>query len=325
MNFSEQPASKQWAVLKYKEEKFAEVWFKPEGDPCALIFRILQKISQIPGMGEQLTTENLLKAVAIAPEEVESWRYADVSHSGMNGSNPELRNPLPPPPEDVTHLDIYVRLKPPSQAVAPRTPTLSPQGSGEGEGESTDLEIPAAKWLDLQARWKAILGLETAIDTLRISMEGLLAELEASLKKTLTFEEKLHALRADVASWNKAKNRVHHALPKLRECIHRFTWAVGAPERKQHEELYKNHIEPRIPFPEMDKVLEHLETLQKQRQVLSAHGVTVFQECKSISTAVQAALRILQSNAVANANKKKVENSARGKFMKHIRRWSGAG
>ena len=290
VNFSEQPPSKQWAALKYRGEKFAEVWFKPEGEPFALTFRIPQKSFQIPGMGQRLTTENLLKAVAIATEEVESWRHGGVSHSGMNGSNPELGHPLPPPPQDVTHLNLYVSLKPPPQAVAPE--------------ESGEPEIPEAKWQDLEARWKAILGLEATMDTLRISMEGLRAEMEAASRKTLTAEEKVHALNADVAQWNKAKSRVLYALPKVREFIHRSTWAMGTPERKKLEELFKNHIRPRIPFPQMDKVLEQLENLLKDRQVLSAHGVTVYQECKSISADIQGALRTLQSNAAANAPKK---------------------
>jgi hypothetical protein len=251
-------------------------------------------------MGQRLTTENLLKAVAIATEEVESWRHGDVSHSGTNGSNAELRNPLPPPPQDVTHLDIYVRLKPPL-AVA--------------RNESGEPEIPSANWQDLEARWRAILGLEAALDTLRISMEGLRTEMEASSKQTLTTEQKLHALRADVAQWNKAKTRVHHAMPKVREFIHRATWAMGSPERKKLEELYKNHIRPHIPYPQMDKLLEQLENLQKDRQVLSANGVTVYQDCKSISADIQGALRTLQSNAAASAHKKRREAGAKGKYF----------
>src|SRR6516164_7030227 len=104
MNFSEQAPSKEWAALKYRGDKFAEVWFKPEGEPFALTFRIPQKSFQVPGIGQRLTPENLLKAVALAPEEVESWRQGDISHAGMDGSNPELRNPLAPPPQDETHL-----------------------------------------------------------------------------------------------------------------------------------------------------------------------------------------------------------------------------
>src|SRR5204863_2404514 len=108
---------------------------------------------------------------------------------------------------------------------------------------------------------------------------------------TLRTDEKVHALNADVAQWNKAKSRLLHALPKAREFIHRATWAMGTPERKKLEELFKNHIQPRVPFPQMDQVVEQLEHLLKDRQVLSAHGVSVHREGKSISADVQGALR----------------------------------
>jgi chaperonin cofactor prefoldin len=287
--------------LKFRGEKFAEVWFKPEGEPFALAFRIPQKSFQIPGMGQLLTTENLLKAVAIAIEEVESWQHGGGSYPGMDGSNPELGNPLPQPPQDVTHLNIHVRLKPPPQAVA--------------GNESGEPEIPLAKWQDLEARWKAILGLEAATDTLRISMEGLRAELEALSRQPLTGDEKLHALAADVVQWNKAKSRIHHTLPKAREFIHRATWALGTPERKKLEEFFKDHTGPDIPLSQMDEVLEQVENLQKDRQVLSAQGTAVYQECKSVSAEVQGALRTLQRNAAANASRKKRAMDGKRKFF----------
>jgi hypothetical protein len=299
VSFSEQPPSKQWAALTYRGERFAEVWFKPEGEPFALTFRIPQSSFQIPGMGQRLTTENLLKAVGIATEEVESWRHEGASPSGMSGANSELGHPLPPPPQDVTHLNLYVSLKPLPQAVAPK--------------ESCEPEISEAKWQDLESRWQAILDLEVSMEALRISMESLRAEMEASSRKTLTPDEKVHALNADVAQWKKAKSRVLYALPKVREFIHRATWALGAPERKKLEEVFKNHIRPRIPFPQMDKVVEQLDNLLKDRQVLSAHGVSVYQECKSISADIQGVLRTLVSNAAANATKKRGITAARGR------------
>ena len=300
MNFSEQPPSQQWAALTCRGGKIAEVWFKPEGEPFGLTFRVPQESFQIPGMGQRLTTENLLKAVAIATEEVESWGLGGVFHSGMNGSNPELRNPLPQPPPDVSHLRIDVRLKPP-QAVA--------------HHESGDREVPEGKWQLLDARWKALLGVEAAMDILRISVEGLRAELEAAWRRTLTADEKVHALAADVVQWNKAKSRVHHALPKATEFIHRATWALGTPERKKLGELFKNHIEPRVPFPQLEQVFEQLESLHKDRQVFSAQGTMVYQECKRIAADVQAALRTLLSTAAANAAKKKRAAGKKGKFF----------
>jgi len=299
VNFSEQPPSKQWAALKYRGEKFAEVWFKPEGEPFALTFRVPQKSFQTSGMRQRLTTENLLRAVTIPAEEVESWQHGEVSHAGMDGSNPELKYLLRPPPQDEAHLSIHVSLKPPPQIVT--------------STESGTIEMTKQDWQELEGRWKVLLGLEAAIETMRLKMEGLRAELEAALKQPLTSEEKVHALNADVAQWNKAKTRVHYVLPRAKEFIHRSTWAAGTPERKKLEEIYKNHIRPRVPSPQMDKVMEELDHLLKDRQVLSAQGVAVYQECKSISADVQGTLRTLQSNAAANAAKKKGATAARRK------------
>ena len=301
MNFSEQPPSKQWAALKFRGEKFAEVWFKPEGQPCALAFRIPQKSFQITGMGQLLTAENLLKAVGIAAEEVESWRRGDDPHPGTDGSNPELRAPLPQPPQDVAHLDLQFRLKPPPLGVA--------------GGESGEPDFLLEKWQDLEARWKGILGIEAATDMLRISMEGLRAELEALSKQTLAGDEKLYAVSGDVVQWNKAKSRIHHALPKAREFIHRATWALGTPERKKLEEFFKEHTGPDIALSQMDEVLEQLENLQKDRQVLSAQGTAVYQDCKNTSAEVQGALRTLQRNAAANAYRKKRAMDGKRKFF----------
>jgi hypothetical protein len=288
VNFSKQPPSKQWAALKYRGDKFAEVWFKPEDEPFALTFRIPQSSFQIPGLGQRLTIETLLKAVGLATEEVESW------HPQSN----DLGHPLSPPPQDVPYLNLYVTLKPPPQAVA--------------STDSCDPEIPEAKWQELEARWKAILELEASMEALRVSMEGLRAEMDASSRRTLTTDEKVNAPNADVAQWNKAKSRALYALPKLREFIHRFTWATATPERKKLEELFKNQIRSRIPFPQMDKVVEQLENLLKDWQVLSAHGVSVYQECKGISADVQGTLRTLQSSAAANAIKKRGTTANRG-------------
>jgi hypothetical protein len=302
MSFSEKPPSKQWAALKYRGETIAEVWFKPEGEPFALTFRVPQKSFQIPGMDQLLTAENLLKAVGIATEEVDSWRQEGASLPVTDRPNSKLGYPLAPPPQDVDHLDLYVSLKPPPQADAPK--------------ESSQPEVPEEKWQDLEARWNAILGLEASVDTLRISLESLRSEMESASRKALTPDEKVHALNADVAQWTKAKSRVVYALPKVREFIHRSTWATGTPERKKLEELFKTHIRPRIPFSDMNRVVDQLENLLKDRQVLSALGVAVHQECKGIASEIQGALRTVQSNAASNAARKRGASIVKSKSLK---------
>jgi hypothetical protein len=301
VNFTEKPPSTQWSALKYRGETIAEVWFKPDGEPLSLAFRVPVESFQVPGMGPLLTMENLLKAVGIATEEVESWRHEGDSNPGTCGPDSELKHPLSPPSTGVTHLNLHVRLKPPAPSGAP--------------GEDHGAEVPEEKWQHLEARWNAILVLEATVDTLRMSMEAIRSQMETAARQTLTADEKVHALNADVAQWNKEKSRVHYVLPKAREFIHRATWATGSPERKKLGELFKNHVEPRVPFPEMDRVAGQLENLLKDRQVLSAQGVSVSQECKSVVATVQGALRTLQSNAAARRTQNRSETRARGKIL----------
>ncbi len=301
MKFSEQPPSVQWAALKYGGEKIAQVWLKPDGDPLALTFRLPPGSFQIPGLGQRLTPESLLKSVGIAAEEVETFRHEGAAPIGRNGADADLRQPLPPPAPDVSHLVLHVRLKPPVRPDAPAA--------------NGGPEVSEGTWQELEARWKAILDVEASMETLRISMESLQAEMESSSRRMLTTDEKVNALNADVAQWNKAKTRVLHALPKVKEYIHRATWVAGTPERKKLEEIFKQHIQPRVPFPAMDKVVEQFDNLLKDRQVLAALGNSVCQEGKSISADLQGTLRTLQSNASSNANRKRAATSAKGKFV----------
>jgi len=191
---------------------------------------------------------------------------------------------------------------PPNDEAAPR----------DGRDEQ---ETPLDAWQALEAIWKTILGLEASIDTSRLSMDSLRAEMEGAYKKSLTVEEKLHALQADVAQWNKAKSRIHYALPKVREFIHRATWAQGVPERKRLEEIYRNHIEPRVPLPDMDQVREQLGHFQKDRQVLFAQGNSVYQECRGILGEIQRALSTLQRNSADNARRKRSAGRDKKKYF----------
>jgi uncharacterized protein YoxC len=178
----------------------------------------------------------------------------------------------------------------------------------------TDQPVPPEHWQALEARWKAILGLEAGIEALRATLDNVRAEMEAAFRKTLNVEEKVHALQADVAQWTKAKSRIHYALPKVREFIHRATWAQGIPERKKLEAIVKNYIEPQIPFPELDQVPDQLDFLQKDRQVLTGQGNSVLQECRVICAEIQRALSTLQRNAATRARAQRDAKREKGKY-----------
>ncbi len=300
MDFSERVPSSEWTALPHTGETPAEAWFKPDGEPFTALFRVPRGRFDVDDLTQELTLEDLLTAAAIPVEAVDWWQLGDESHAGQDGANPELKRLLPRPPADETHLAVYVRLKPPA-----------PAARADGPVE----ELSPEAWQSLEARWKAVLTVEAGVESLRMTAEGLRIEMESEFRRALGVEDKLNALQSDVAQWNKAKSRVHYALPKVREFIHRATWAAGLAERKRLEELVRTHIEPRIPFAGVDEERERMEHLQKDRQVLSALGTAVCQECRGILSEIQRALSTLQRNAADRARKKRSAGREKGKHF----------
>lgn len=179
--------------------------------------------------------------------------------------------------------------------------------------DSSEPVVPPDQWQTLEVRWRSILGQEASLEALRASLDSLRVEMENAFKKSLNVEAKVHALQFDIVQWNKAKSRVHFALPKVREFIHRATWAPGIPERKKMEAIYKDHIEPQIPFPELDQTSDLLDFLQKDRQVLAAQGNAIAQECRGIIAEINRAVSTLERNAATNARNKRDAKRDKGR------------
>lgn len=176
VNFGDRPPSTKWATLTHKGEVVAEAWLKPNGDPHALTFRIPQDPSPASDLRRRLTSETLLRSVGVPAEDV-AWLRAEEVGDGVA----DLRQPLPPAPPGAPYLTVRVRLKPP----APPSPPVEPSGD----------DIPLEQWQDLDARWQAVLALEAGITALRMSADGLRAELESAARGGLTSEDKMHALQ----------------------------------------------------------------------------------------------------------------------------------
>lgn len=277
--------STEWVTLKHDGEDIAEAWLMPEGDGNTAVF--LVPLARLEA--GHLSVETLLAAARLTPADAESWRLGD-------GTAPDLAAALPLPPAGDDQLTVYVRLK---------------SAARDAGGVP---EVSEEQWQYLDALWKAILGLEAGIDSARLTADGLRGEMESAFRRQLNVDEKNNALQADVSQWTKAKTRLHHVIPKAREFVHRATWSLAVPERKRLDEVIRAHVEPRVPFAGVDQVRAQLEHLQKDRQVLSAQGNAVSQECRGILDEVNRAVRSLQQNAADRARQKRSAGREKGKF-----------
>lgn len=294
MNVSDRGFSTEWAPVPSAGDAVAEARLNPDADPPTLEFRVPRSQFDVDDLTQLVTVEDLLTAAGVPATAAGSWAFLDESHDGQDGTNLELKRLLPPPPPAAAHLTVRVRLKPaagPAADVSPET------------------------WQALDALWKAILGLEAHIDSLRLGLDGLRGELDAAYQKGLTVEEKVHALQADVSRWNKAKSLARYTVPKAREFVHRATWASATPERKRLEEIIETHVRPRVPLPDLDDMRVQLEHLQKDRQVLLQQGNAVSQECRGILGEIQRALASLQRNAADRDRQKRSAGRDKGKHL----------
>ena len=135
----------------------------------------------------------------------------------------------------------------------------------------------AATWDQLEARWNAVLGLETTIDTFRTRLNGISGEMEVSLRRVLTTEEKPQASAADLSQWTTAKSRVNLILPKARHFIQRAAWTKGTSERQRLDAFFKNADGLSTPVREMDQVLEELELLLENLKLSDSAGLVGIQ------------------------------------------------
>lgn len=281
-------------TLSHGGEDVADARLDPDGESFRLTFRVpRERLDGDEGMNP-VTIADLLTAAGVSEDEVESWEFDQ--HSPREGEPPQ-----PVEPQDEPLATIGVKLK-----SAGRTASAAPDVLPD---------VPPETWQALEAVWKTVLGLEAGIDSLRVGMDGLRAEMEGAFRKQMGIEEKLHAMQADVILWNKAKSRVHYAVPKVREFVHRATWAAAAAERKRLGELFKSHIEPRIPFPGIETVRERMEHLQKDRQILLAQGNAVGQEGRALLAEIQRAFGTLQRNAADRARQKRSAGREKGKHL----------
>jgi hypothetical protein len=295
VNFSDRAPSTDWEPVSHPGADAAEAWFQADGEPLAVAFRVPAGRFEVEDITQLLTVEDLLTAVGIPAADVESWGFRDETHFGHGGTNLEFQRLLPGPPAGESHLTVRVRLR----------------GAGVGGAG----EVPPEAWQALDALWKNILGLEATIDNLRLGMGGLTSEMDGAFKRQLNVEEKVNALQSDVLQWTKAKNVGRFVLPRVREFVHRATWAVAAAERKRLEELVENYLKPRVPLADMAEFRAQLEHLQKDRQVLLAQGNAVAQECRNILSEIQRAVSSLSRNAAQRAREKRSAGRNKGKHL----------
>lgn len=162
----------------------------------------------------------------------------------------------------------------------------------EFEGELTE----SVMYQRIDAVWKSAVQIERTMAGLRQRLHSMQAGL-GKLDRDLTPEERLASDREDRDEWNDARRWVRELQTKCHREIKAFdigmTSAAGV--RRHLDESYTRYIEPRVAFPDLDRLRLEFEKYRKDMVSLQRAMVGALQAATQNGT--QRAQRILGSIA----------------------------
>lgn len=253
--FVMRPASQAWEQLRLEagSPHFVWVWFKPPAVPHGLVLRIPDELwGTYPQIG-QLTLRNLLLAAGLDPSGVAMWQLYGMAFHGLNGTNPLLDQPIPPPVMGTVPEIVVIITVPSVGFLSPAAPPAAPISGAQSE-----------LFDRLDNEWTAVLEIEKDLDRLRKLLVDLSSRMKI-LNRDLSSDERLYSSREDKQDWQDARRFLRDSENKLRACVKEFD--IGDPSsagyRRALEQMYSQFVAPRVPFPGIEQVLGQFEAHRK--------------------------------------------------------------
>ncbi|MBX3439282.1 MAG: hypothetical protein KF861_17460 [Planctomycetaceae bacterium] len=244
MSVAARQPSSAWEAIRIADraECVAWAWYRPALAPQSVHFQIPEDVHR--SSSGALTLRRLLEAGGIASHEALSWTILGMTYPVLQGANPLLDQPLPVPGP----AGISVQIASPLSTVPTIVPPL---GAIDPVQEPSGAASPVLEALN--AEWLAIVQIERQVDALRRQLGSVQGTLQ-SLNRDLDPDERLYSDSQEKREWQDARRWLRDALSQVSKAIraHDIGVTSAAGNRRRFEQLYKDFIEPRQPFPGMD-------------------------------------------------------------------------
>ncbi|MDZ4686055.1 MAG: hypothetical protein SH850_13385 [Planctomycetaceae bacterium] len=244
MSFAHRPPSTAWEAVPLAAERPIPVWgwFKPPHAPNTVAVHVPDDVWQSPESVALLTIRRLVLATGV--EQLLGWTLYGQHFQHDERTAAFLDAPLPRPPagadpQIVLWTPLVVAL-----VVQPMLPAVSGGGhlaSGEDPGPLFDL---------IAYYWSSIQQMESDLRRTRMQLEQGISRL-SSLNRDLNTEEALAADSLDKKDWQEARRWLKDCAAPLSRSVKEIDVGIisGAGQRGRFEDLYRQYVIPRIPFP----------------------------------------------------------------------------
>jgi hypothetical protein len=242
MSFAVRPPSSAWEAVAVAGDPPVSVWawFKPPQAPNSVTVYIPDDIRPVADPAGLLTLRRL--AMATGVEQLVGWTIAGQSFQLDDRTAALLDTPIHRP---APGADAQIILWTPLVAAPALSPMLMPVGgalpTGGDPGPLFDL---------IGYYWNSIQQIESELRRVRMQLEQAISRL-SSLNRDLNTEEALAADSLDKKDWQEARRWLKDCAAPLSRSVKEIDVGIvsGAGQRGRFEDLYRQFIIPRIPFP----------------------------------------------------------------------------
>lgn len=247
------------------------VWFRPVAVPNGLILSLPATLFANPQVAPWLAVRPIIMAAGLEPNQVLGWAVNGMSFDAAGGVSPLLDQPLPPPPTGM-NLEVTIWMIPAVQPAWSDSSSVIPiPSAGSGQSSYTaPSNVSQADFQMLEAidnSWDGILQLEARISLVRKELTGALSRI-TTLNRDLNSDERRTADSRDIQDWSDARRWLRDSQALLSRSVKEIDLGTtsGAGQRHRFEEIYRNHVEPRIPFAGLAQAVNEFETHRKTVQ-----------------------------------------------------------
>ncbi len=242
------------------------VWFKPPHAPTSAALRLPLEVWQHRDASQALTVRRLAAAVHI--DWLQSWMVFGQLYPVDERTAALWDVPIPSPPAGVDPLIVIwshapTLAMPPMMTFAPPPQQTQPVPAG---GQDSALLEQMAYY------WTGVLQIESDLRRVRMQLEQAVSRL-SSLNRDLSSDEAGAADNNDKKDWQDARRWLREGAGGLSRSIKEIDVGVlsGAGQRHRFEDMYKQFVQPRIPFAGMAQAAIDFEMFHKSaKNVLQA-------------------------------------------------------
>ena len=242
-------------------------WFRPAALPTGLMVVVPAAALAEPSLAVCLTVRQLVAAAGLDPGQILGWAVGGMNFDSAGGTSPFLDQNLPSPPNGA-NLEISIWMTPlqqPAWPVAPQITNGYPTPAAQPGFASAGVSTEDGQLLEaMESCWNGVAQLEVRVGSVRKELGTSIARLN-SINRDLNSDERRFCDSSDLQDWADARRWLRDSVLVLSKSVKEIDVGTtsGAGKRHVFDELYRNHVMPRIPFPGMMQAVNEFDTYRK--------------------------------------------------------------